>query len=75
MYCSRCGAKLIEGFVGAENCVDIDGIPLYNKYSRNDGKRLYVKSYKCPKSRWYNNHDNFTSGGVLLKEDCDAGTN
>ena len=64
MYCSYCGAEMLEGIVGAENVTDGFSLPLYTAYDSKTGKRQWVKVFRCPNSRrFFNQH----SGVVINK--------
>lgn len=76
-HCSRCGAKLIQREVGAENygysCSSYGYGPNsygYEKYNRETGKKNFIKEYICPKSSWrdvFCLHDRYEAGGVYNK--------
>lgn len=62
-YCSECGRILLQIRIGAEKVKEYWGGDLsypHSPYNIDTGKRQYGVTYKCPKSRWYNWHTNYT---------------
>lgn len=68
LFCTKCGAQLIESMVGAEKHLYNDeggGYPAYEPYDETTGKRQYVYQYTCPSKRWWNFHNSYTVDKVI----------
>lgn len=68
MFCQECGSQMTESLVGAEtNIVTYFNVSfrVNSPYDKTDGRRQYVLHYKCPNSRWWNSHDEYSDDEVL----------
>lgn len=69
-YCGKCGAMLIKQVVPAEKIkrfVPYHGfIKPFDKYNEETGERQYAEYYKCPHSRWFNNHSEYEDESQII---------
>jgi len=62
-YCRICGSKLIIKKIPVSKVAEYYGCdlsyPHYN-YDVTTGKKQFGLHFRCPKTKWYNNHTDFT---------------
>jgi len=63
LYCGVCGKELLQIQIGAEKvecCSECGCFHPYSAYDNKTGKRNWGIRFKCPSSKWYNSHYDYT---------------
>lgn len=71
-YCSKCGTKLIQSFVSADDVFITHGFGMDeisyivgSAFNPDTGEPQFCRHYECPKKRWFNRHDSYTDETII----------